>query len=144
MLAKSQGLGADEVVVDLEDSVAPEAKDEARATAIAALAEGTWKGPTVAVRVNPLATDWGARDVGDLVASAGPALGSVVVPKVEDASDLLAVERLLGARPVALQALIENATGLTRVMEIAQASTTKPPANVPTNYTLRHLKKLVK
>jgi citrate lyase subunit beta / citryl-CoA lyase len=122
MLAKSQRLGADEVVVDLEDSVAPEAKNEARATTVAALAAGTWQGPTVAVRVNPLATDWGARDVGELVASAGPALGSVVIPKVEDANDLHAVERLLGARPIALQALIETATGLTRVGEIAQAS----------------------
>jgi citrate lyase subunit beta/citryl-CoA lyase len=122
MLAKCQGLDADEVIVDLEDSVAPEAKDEARATAVAALAEDRWTGPAVAVRVNPLATEWGARDVAELLASAGPALESIVVPKVEDADDLRAVERLLGARPLTLQALIETATGLTRIVEIAHAS----------------------
>lgn len=122
MLAKAQGLPADEVVVDLEDSVAADAKDEARATVVSALADATWQGPVVAVRVNGLATEWFARDVEEVVAGAGHALGSLVVPKVESAEDVRAVERQLGGTSLGLQALIETATGLTRVAEIAAAS----------------------
>jgi len=122
MLAKAQGLAADEVVVDLEDSVAADAKAEARGTVIAALAEGAWQGPAVAVRVNPLVTEWGAPDVEELAARVGDVLDSLVLPKVERAEDVRAVERLLGGRDVGLQALVETATGLTRVTEIATAS----------------------
>jgi citrate lyase subunit beta / citryl-CoA lyase len=122
MLAKAQRLAADEVVIDLEDSVAPEAKDQARATVLAALAEGSWHGRAIAVRINPLATEWGARDVAEVVSGAGGVLGSLVIPKVESGEDVRAVERLLDGRPVGMQALVETATGLTRVGEIATAS----------------------
>src|ERR1700747_1293612 len=55
-LAKSAALGADEVVIDLEDSVVPDAKHDARDAAIAALA--SWSGPAVSVRVNPPRSPW--------------------------------------------------------------------------------------
>jgi citrate lyase subunit beta / citryl-CoA lyase len=130
MLAKAQGLPADEVVVDLEDSVTPDRKDEARAVTTAAVRDGDWGGRSVAVRINSPATALGVGDVVGVVEGAGAALGSLVVPKVESAADLHLVERLLAEReegagrdsPVGVQALIETAAGLSRAGEIARAS----------------------
>jgi citrate lyase subunit beta/citryl-CoA lyase len=124
MLAKAQGLPADEIVVDLEDSVAPRAKEEARATAVAALRDGSWEGRSVAVRVNAPLSAWGEHDVTEVVRGAGEALTGLVVPKVESAEELRLVERLVDEqeRPVGLQALIETAAGLTNLAEIARAS----------------------
>jgi citrate lyase subunit beta/citryl-CoA lyase len=127
MLAKAEGLPADEVVIDLEDAVAASAKDEARAAAVGALAR--WQGPPVAVRINAPGTPWCHLDLTALGGLAElPA--TVVVPKVESAGDLAFVERLLAgveagsgrARPLRVQALIETAAGLARVDEIAAAS----------------------
>ncbi len=130
MLAKAQGQPADEVVIDLEDSVPPDGKDEARATAASAICDGSWEGISVAVRINSASTPWGARDVAHLVEGAGDALTSLVVPKVESAEELRAVDRLLTGEeervgrehPVGLQALIETAAGLCAAREIAAAS----------------------
>jgi citrate lyase subunit beta / citryl-CoA lyase len=128
MLAKAAaGLGADEVVIDLEDAVAPGAKDEARAAVITAL-EG-WNAGHVSVRINAPRSRWCHLDVIAL-AALGELPVSLVVPKVEGAGDLAFMDRLLdGAeaashRPIEirLQALIETATGLERVSEIAASS----------------------
>ena len=62
-LARARDLAADEVMLDLEDSVAPGAKDDARALAVRALREGGWQGRLVAVRVNGVTTPWAYRDV---------------------------------------------------------------------------------
>lgn len=56
MLEKAAGIAADELVFDLEDAVAPAAKNEAREAAVAQLAG--WEGPKVAVRVNAPRTPW--------------------------------------------------------------------------------------
>lgn len=126
MLGKAAALSADEIVIDLEDAVALDAKSDARGATLAAL-DG-WAGPTAAVRVNAPRTPWCHEDV---VAMAGAArLASIVVPKVESAGDVAFVERLLdGAeaaagreRPLRVQALIETAEGLLRLDEIASAS----------------------
>src|SRR3954451_16453955 len=85
MLAKAATLPADEVIIDLEDSVVPERKEEARALAVAAVR--AWSGPPVAVRINPVSPPWGRADV-EALAGAGSALGSLVVPKVESADEL--------------------------------------------------------
>lgn len=128
MLAKARSLPADEIVIDLEDSVRPDAKEAARFAACAAIAED-WGGRAVAVRINGMGTEWGEQDVTEL-AKAGGALGSLVIPKCETAAQIEAVERLLDGtkgstgfdRPrVGLQALIETAAGLVRVREIADA-----------------------
>lgn len=129
MIAKARALPADEVVIDLEDAVAEESKDEARATASAALAQDApWRAHGVAVRVNGVATPHWERDVTEAVAAAGDAIGSVVVPKVESVGDVAKVSELLRdversgrSRPVAVQALIETAAGLTRVNDVARA-----------------------
>jgi citrate lyase subunit beta / citryl-CoA lyase len=118
MLAKARGLPADEVVIDLEDSVKPERKEEARGMTVEALQ--SWKGPAVAVRINQLSTEWGEPDAAELAGGPG-ALGSVVVPKVESPDQLVEVDRLLGGE-IDLQVLIETAAGLTRVSEIASAT----------------------
>jgi citrate lyase subunit beta / citryl-CoA lyase len=128
-LEKAPGVGADEVVIDLEDAVAPAAKDEARAAAVASLAAPAWDGATVSVRVNAPRSAWCHLDIAAL-ASLPDRPASIVVPKVESAHDLAFVERLVDGveaaagrtRPVRVQALIETAAGLVNVAEIASAS----------------------
>jgi citrate lyase subunit beta / citryl-CoA lyase len=127
MLIKATRLAADEVVADLEDSVAVDAKARARELVAAFLEQAESPAPTVAVRINALAGPWGERDVVELVRRAGPQIGSLILPKVERAGDVAAVERLLDglgerAERVGLQVLIETAAGLLRVGEIASAS----------------------
>ena len=127
-LAKGATLRADEVVVDLEDAVAPAAKDDARA-AVAAALEGEWAAPALAVRVNAIGSPWCHLDLAALAASGRAAL-TVVVPKVEQPGDLAFADRLLDgaeaatgrATPVRLLALIETAAGLAAVGEIARSS----------------------
>src|SRR5512134_3025982 len=131
MLAKARSLPADEIVIDLEDSVTPEVKEAARSAACAAVVED-WGDRAVAVRVNGTGTEWWERDVTELAKANRGALGSVVIPKCETAAQIAAVERLLeGAEEsagfdgprVGLQALIETAAGLVSVGEIADAGT---------------------
>jgi citrate lyase subunit beta/citryl-CoA lyase len=122
MIAGARGLPADEVVLDLEDAVAPAAKEEARALVVAAVREGDWGGRSVAVRINPLAGPFGDADVAALVEGAGPALASLVVPKVESAAELERVGALLGERPIGLQALLETAAGVAGAVGIARAT----------------------
>jgi citrate lyase subunit beta/citryl-CoA lyase len=130
MLAKAPTLPADEIFLDLEDSVAPSVKNESRASAIAALHQGDWSGKTVAVRVNGVATKWCYRDIADVVSAAGERVDCIMVPKVESAADVTFVANLLRmveedtglARPLGIEAQIESATGLRAVHEIASSS----------------------
>jgi len=125
-LAKASGLGADEIVIDLEDAVVSAEKAQARDAVVAALRELDWSAVTVSVRVNAPRTPWCHEDIAALAAIATP-LRSIVVPKVESAGDLAFVERLLdgveagGTRrePLRVQALVETAAGIARVQEIA-------------------------
>jgi citrate lyase subunit beta/citryl-CoA lyase len=112
MLEKAATLPADEIVVDLEDGVAVDAKEEARNRLATARAPGT-----LAVRVNGLATPWW-RD--DLAAAAEARPDVVVVPKIESAEDVAAVAELLPAG-VGLEVQIETARGLVEVERIAAA-----------------------
>ena len=145
MLAKAPTLPADEVFCDLEDSVTPQAKEEARANVLAALSSGDWAGKTVGIRVNSVATRWCYRDVIDVVepllrnGQEGGRLDVIVVPKVDRASDVVFVDRLLsmveetvahaGGGPqaptaggIGIEAQIETAAGLRNIHEIAHAS----------------------
>ncbi len=130
MLAKAHILPADEVVIDLEDSVAPQVKDGARTAVAAAIRAGGWHARTLTARINAPSTRWCYRDVIELVETAGAALACLVVPKVERAADLAFVDTLLGMveetvgprAPIGLQALIETAGGLRWVYDIAHAS----------------------
>ena len=130
MLAKSSGLPADEVFMDLEDSVAPLAKEDARGNVIQALKEGDWTGKTKVVRVNGVYTSWCYRDVIEIVENAGQYLDCIMIPKVEQASDVRFVADLLRMiedtigldERIGIEAQIETATGLTNIREIAHAS----------------------
>jgi len=125
-LAKAAARGADEVVIDLEDAVAPAAKEAARAAVVAALGGLDWGGASLAVRVNGRETPWCEEDLAALAPAPGP-LRSIVLPKVEAAEDVAFAAQLLDAGGGAsalprLQALIETAAGVARAQEIAAAS----------------------
>jgi citrate lyase subunit beta / citryl-CoA lyase len=128
-LAKGPTLAADEVVIDLEDSVPPDLKQEAREAVAGALRTQDWEAASVSVRVNGVSTRWCEGDV-EATVGAGERVDSIVVPKVERPEDIASVERLLAkveaevgrTRPVGIQALIETALGLRNAHEIAAAS----------------------
>jgi citrate lyase subunit beta/citryl-CoA lyase len=130
MLTKAPTLPADEVFMDLEDSVAPLAKEEARGNVVQALKEGDWTGKTVVVRVNGVYTKWCAHDVLHIVENAGDLLDCIMIPKVEYASDVKFVADLLRMieettgleKRIGLEVQIETATGLRNIHEIADAS----------------------
>ena len=116
-IAKAQGLACDAVILDLEDAVAPEAKADARAAAVAAAA-GFGARPC-AVRINALDTPWGQDDA---VAVRGVA--AVVVPKVASAADLVAIRAALGADGPPIWAMIETCGAILRLPEIAATAAT--------------------
>jgi citrate lyase subunit beta / citryl-CoA lyase len=131
MLGKAQGLPADQVFLDLEDSVAPGAKESARDNIVAALNEGDWSGKTMVVRVNDLTTTWTYRDVITVVEGAGANLDCIMLPKVQTAEHVVWLDLLLRQieltmglpeGKIGIEAQIENALGLTNVKEIAFAS----------------------
>jgi citrate lyase subunit beta/citryl-CoA lyase len=130
MLGKAPGLPADEVFIDLEDSVAPAEKEGARKNVIAALNDNDWGGKTVVVRVNGVYTHWCYRDVIEIVEAAGQHIDCVMIPKVQYPSDVTFVADLLRMieetngfdRRIGLEAQIENAPGLTNADAIAAAS----------------------
>jgi len=121
---------ADLVFLDLEDACAPAAKESARATAVAALTNLDWGRTIRAVRINGLDTQWCHDDIVDVVSGARDALDVIIIPKVLSARDvwwvdvlLTQLEKKLGlTRPIALEALIEEAEGLLNAQEIARAS----------------------
>ncbi len=116
MLAKAPSLAADEVIVDLEDAVAPEDKEQARGLAVAALQRGQL-GRTTALRVNGRATPWWEDD---LRAAAEARPDVVVLPKVESPEDVSAAAELLPSG-TGLEAQIETARGLVEAERIAAA-----------------------
>src|SRR5437763_12111883 len=93
-IEKARGLPADEVFLDLEDAVAPAAKAQARANAVAAVAD-EWGGRVLAVRVNDATTQWAHRDVIDVVLAAGR-LDVIVLPKVTSPDHMVGLGLLLG------------------------------------------------
>lgn len=106
-IEKARTLDADLVMLDLEDAVPPDHKDEARAAAVAAVAEGL--GRPVAIRINAVGSAWHADDLAAVEASAADA---IVVPKVESAADLPTT-----TKPVL--AMIETPAGVLAAAAIA-------------------------
>jgi citrate lyase subunit beta/citryl-CoA lyase len=113
-LDKARGLPCDAVILDLEDSVAPEAKDQAREAAVAAIRQG-FAGREVALRCNGLDTPWGEADL-QAAAVAGPDV--VVLPKVGGPQAVLDAAARLGAG-IELWAMIESCAAVLRLAEIA-------------------------
>jgi citrate lyase subunit beta / citryl-CoA lyase len=130
-LAKARSLNADQVLLDLEDSVAPDAKADARAAVAEALAAGGWDGKVAAVRVNGVTTQWAYRDVIDIAERAGRHLDTIVLPKVTGPQQVAWLDLLLGQIEqatdlppggIGIEAQIEDARGLAEVDQIAGAS----------------------
>lgn len=113
---KARTLNADVVILDLEDSVAPESKAEARAAAVEAVRTGGF-GARVAIRVNALGTEWGEAD---LEALTGLRVRYVVAPKVEDPGIVDAYDARLD-ETVGLIAMIETPLALMRLDAVAGA-----------------------
>lgn len=130
MLSKSPTLPADEVFLDLEDSVAPSAKEEARHHVIDALKNNDWGDKTVVLRVNSVDTQWAADDLKTVVEGAGRFIDCIMIPKVEQAHEVLFVDHMLRMieinsgleQRIGLEIQIETATGLRNIYEIAHAS----------------------
>jgi citrate lyase subunit beta/citryl-CoA lyase len=117
---KARTLDCDVVILDLEDAVAPEAKETARVQAVEAVRNGGFGRREVVIRCNGLDTPWGAADL-KAAAAAGP--DAVLVPKVNDAAGVAAYDAALSAAPAmtALWAMIETGRSLFRLDEIAAA-----------------------
>lgn len=131
MIGKAQQLPSDEVFLDLEDSVPPQGKADARKITIEALNAAGWGRTTRAVRVNDLSTSWTLRDVVEVVEGAGANLDCVVLPKVQTPEQvawldltLTQVETTAGLAvgAIGIEAMIETALGLVNVDAIAAAS----------------------
>jgi len=131
MLAKASGLPADMVFMDLEDAVAPLEKEAARAKVVDAIKNQDWGEKVLCVRVNAWDTKWTYGDVIEVVGNAGPRLEEVMLPKVQTAAEVVALDLLLtqvetnaGLPPghIGIEAQIETARGLINVDEICAAS----------------------
>jgi citrate lyase subunit beta/citryl-CoA lyase len=130
-VAKARDLPADEVLLDLEDAVAPAAKEGSRELVAEALRSGGWGDKISAVRINATGTRWAYRDVVSIVESAGDCLDVIVLPKVSGPRDVHWLDLLLGqieqatglpAGKIGIEAQIEDAAGLAAVDAIAAAS----------------------
>ena len=114
-LEKAKTLPADALILDLEDAVAPDAKETARAQVYSAVAAGFGR-REVAVRINALASPWGEED---LRAAAAAKPDAILIPKVSSAADLQTVEDGLGNAEIALWAMIETPRAVLDVSAIA-------------------------
>lgn len=122
-LEKAKTLAADVLLLDLEDSVAPESKAEARAQVAAAVKNGGYGKREVIVRVNALATPWG-RD--DIAAAGGAGPDGILAPKVERAAQVKALDDAMTATGFAANAslwvMIETPRAILNLAEIAAAA----------------------
>ena len=122
-LEKAKTLPADALILDLEDAVAPDAKVEARARVCAAAGGGEYGRKEITIRANGLDTPWHADDI-RAIAEAGPA--GVVVPKINSAADVAAVEAALEAADAPdhtrIWAMLETPIAMLHAEEIATSS----------------------
>ena len=130
-LDKAKSLAADQVFLDLEDACAPLVKPAARKNIVAALNEGGWGNRIRVVRVNDVTTHWTYRDVTEVVEGAGANLDCIMLPKVQNATQvqwldltLTQIEKTMGFEVgrIGIEAQIENAQGLIAIDAIAAAS----------------------
>jgi citrate lyase subunit beta/citryl-CoA lyase len=131
MMAKAAASEADEVVFDLEDGCAPSQKVAARKTLVEAFTTLDFRGKIRAFRTNGIHTKFFYRDVIDVVEGASRNIDVVVIPKVQDAADVLFADRLLTqveqniglpAGGIRLEVLIESAKGVLHAEQIAAST----------------------
>ena len=114
-LEKARGLPVDALIFDLEDAVSPDAKVEARTTLKSALDHGGYGSRYKIIRINGLDTEWGAED---LAALRDAPADAILVPKVNGAADIDAVQAFLG-NDTPIWAMIETPAGVLNANEIA-------------------------
>ncbi|MCZ7530125.1 MAG: CoA ester lyase [Acidimicrobiia bacterium] len=130
MLGKAPTLGADMVFLDLEDSVAPLEKESARDNVVKAINDSDWGDSVLCVRVNAWDTKWTYRDVIHIVENSSERLDELMLPKVQSAAEIVALDMLLTQieetmgreATVGIEAQIETTRGLINVEEICAAS----------------------
>lgn len=124
-IAKARTLACDAVIFDLEDSVAPDAKVEARENLRKLLGEPLGGGRETIIRINALSTPWGAED---LRAAQDLAPDAILIPKVEDPEDIAQIDEALdqtdAPETLRLWAMIETPKGIMNAGQIARASRT--------------------
>jgi len=122
-LEKARELPCDVIIMDLEDAVAPEAKEGAREAVAGALLAGGYGGREVVLRVNGLDSAWGYTD---LAFAAGQPVDAVLLPKVESADTVRRAEAVLTAHgapeTLALWCMMETPRGVLAATDIAGAS----------------------
>jgi len=125
-LEKAKNLPADTIIFDLEDAVAPEAKEEARENASAALRSGDYGDRELVVRINGMETSWFAQDLKQACLAGADA---ILVPKIRNANDIIQITDLmedLEASPdTKLWAMIEMPEAILKLAEIAALGTGK-------------------
>src|ERR671926_1921423 len=132
MLAKGPTIAADMTFLDLEDAVSPLEKEAARPKVVDAIRNQDWGDRVLCVRVNAWDTEWTAFDVIEVVSGAGERLDEIMLPKVQSAAEVVALDLLLtqveakAGLPrghIGVEAQIETARGIINVEEICGAST---------------------
>ncbi|MEQ9609986.1 MAG: CoA ester lyase [Kiloniellaceae bacterium] len=122
-LEKGRGLPADGLILDLEDAVAPDAKEIARRQIVEALQQGGYGKREIVVRVNALDSAWGKDDVKAIATSGADA---ILLPKVETAAMIHALEKLMDAAgaptSMGIQCMMETPLGMLNAKEVAGAS----------------------
>lgn len=122
-LEKGRSLDADGLILDLEDAVAPDAKEQARNQVVEAIVAGGYGHREILLRVNGLSTPWG---YDDLVAAAQSGTDAVLLPKVDSADMVRQAEGILVAsgapESLRLWCMMETPRGILRAEEIADAS----------------------
>ncbi len=120
-LEKARELSADVLIFDLEDAVAPDAKDMARAQVAEAVAAGGYGRREIVVRVNPLNSDWGMADLAKIL-PAGP--DAVLMPKVASAEAVASLDATMAgaAGDMQLWVMIETPAAILNLRDIAMAA----------------------
>ena len=128
-IEKARSLPCDVVILDLEDAVAPEAKAEARANAVAAVVAGGFGGRELVIRVNALGTPWAEADL-EAVATCGA--DAILAPKVGDAATVGRYHAAMANAPATtgFWAMVETTRAIFRLDAIAEAMAPRPGAFV--------------
>lgn len=130
LFEKMAASAADVINLDLEDSVAPADKPEARKNIIRAINEVNWGNKYLSVRINGLDTPFWYRDLVEVLEEAGDRINQIMIPKVGCAADVYAVDALVSGieaaklrqKRISLEVIIETAAGIAHVEEIAASS----------------------
>lgn len=129
MIGKALEFQVDQIFLDLEDAVAPEAKELARQL-ISSAGQKKFKAPIVSLRINSIESAWFSDDIALLKSGVGRWVDSIILPKVRHAADVHRVSELLqeiertsnrDGGAITIDAQIESAEGLVNCEEIARA-----------------------